>query len=70
MDFRTIAPLYFVKGNPFPDELRTFEHSIPRLPVGLVKLPLFFTFCLQELEIAGQLENVAHMLVLSNARPH
>ena len=61
MDFRTIAPTYFVMGNPFPIDLRVLEHSIPRLPVGLVKLPLFFTFCLQELEIAGQLENVAHI---------
>ena len=61
MEFRTTAPMYFVMGNPFPIELRTLEHSIPRLLVGLVRLLFFFTFCPQELEIAGELENVAHV---------
>ena len=56
MEFRTTAPMYFVMGNPFPIELRTLEHS-----TGLVRLLVFFTFCPQELEIAGELEIVAHV---------
>ena len=30
-DFRPIAPTYFFMGNPFPIDLRVFEHSIDRL---------------------------------------
>ena len=30
-DFRAIAPTYFFMGNPFPIDLRVFEHSIDRL---------------------------------------
>ena len=29
--FRTTAPTYFFKGNPFPIDLRVFGHSIHRL---------------------------------------
>ena len=40
-DFRTIAPTYFVMGNPFPIDLRVFEHSIDRFEcVKVITRPL------------------------------
>ena len=54
----TLAPLYFVTGNPFPIELRELEHSIYRLLIDLCRLLIFLTKCPQDLEIAGELANV------------
>ena len=40
-DFRTTAPTYFVMGNPFPIDLRVFEHSIDRFEcVKVITRPL------------------------------